>query len=470
MGAGRVGGLLVSIVLHEFGHYLTAKQAGMKVTEFFVGFGPKLFSFTRGETEYGIKPLPLGAYVRIIGMNDLEDVEPGDEGRTYREKSYWARLRVVLAGPATNLVIAFILLVVVALAFGQAGNKDWKVESVVKGSGAAAVGMLTGDHLVSINGQPVGAFDTTFSNTVQSRAGHPITLVVDRDGKRLTLTPTVGWDLTPSGAAQLSPLIEGDRVQSVNGVAVHDYGQLRTQLARVPKGDAKLVFERNDNLYTTSVPAPVTLPADGGHGFLGISAAPRHVHLGPVSAVTSSVGTFGSIVSGSIGSLGHFFSPTGLTNYTRYVLTNKAPATAGSTNLNPAPILPVSKNEPPPTVDPTVAMAAPANNRLMSVFGVLRLGSEAAGAGGLAAVLMLLALINVFLGMINLVPLPPFDGGHAAVATYKAIRERLSGRPYRADMAKLIPVTYAVLVVMAFIFLSTSYLDLLHPVQNPYGK
>jgi membrane-associated protease RseP (regulator of RpoE activity) len=106
----------------------------------------------------------------------------------------------------------------------------------------------------------------------------------------------------------------------------------------------------------------------------------------------------------------------------------------------------------------------------MSVFGVLRLGSEAAGAGGLAAVLMLLALINVFLGMINLVPLPPFDGGHAAVATYEAIRERLSGRPYRADMAKLIPVTYAVLVVMAFIFLSTSYLDLLHPVQNPYGK
>ncbi len=95
-----VGGLLVSIVLHEFGHYLTAKQAGMKVTEFFVGFGPKLFSFTRGETEYGLKPLPLGAYVRIIGMNDLEDVEPGDEGRTYREKSYWARLRVVLAGPA----------------------------------------------------------------------------------------------------------------------------------------------------------------------------------------------------------------------------------------------------------------------------------------------------------------------------------------------------------------------------------
>ncbi len=465
-----VAGLLVSIVLHEFGHYLTAKQAGMKVTEFFIGFGPKLFSFTRGETEYGVKPLPLGAYVRIIGMNDLEDVEPGDEGRTYREKSYWARLRVVLAGPATNLIIAFVLLVVVAMAFGQSGNSDWKVASVVKGSGAAVAGVRTGDHLISIDGQPIDSFDTAVAKTVQHEAGHPVSLVVERAGQRQTLTPTIGWDLTNDGAAPLSPLIQGDQVKSVDGAAIQDYGQLRTKLADAAKGNAKLVFQRNGNIYSTSVPVPVDLPADGGHGFLGVAASPRHEQLGPVSAVTTSVGTFGSIVSGSVSSLGHFFSPSGLSTYTRYVLTNKAPTTPGSTNLNPAPIVPISRNEPPPTADPSVAMASPANNRLMSVFGVLRLGSQAAGAGGLAAVLMLLALINVFLGMINLVPLPPFDGGHAAVATYEAIRERLSGRPYRADMAKLIPVTYAVLVIMGFIFLSTTYLDVLHPIQNPYGK
>ena len=116
-------------------------------------------------------------------------------------------------------------------------------------------------------------------------------------------------------------------------------------------------------------------------------------------------------------------------------------------------------------------MASPANNRLDVDHrrAAARL-ARPAGAGGLAAVLMLLVLINIFLGLFNLVPLPPFDGGHAAVATYEAIRERLSGRPYRADVAKLIPVTYAVLVLVGFVFVSTAYLDLLHPIQNPYGK
>ena len=190
-----VVGLVVSIVLHEFGHYLTAKQAGMKVTEFFVGFGPKLFSFTRGETTYGVKPFPLGAYVRIIGMNDMEDVEPGDVGRTYREKGYWARLRVVLAGPFTNLAIAVVLLLVAFGAFAQPSSKDWSVKSVVAGSAAAQAGMRKGDLLVSVNGQPVGDFSHGFADTVQRHAGHPITLVVVRDGKQVTLHPTVGWQL-----------------------------------------------------------------------------------------------------------------------------------------------------------------------------------------------------------------------------------------------------------------------------------
>ena len=84
----------------------------MKVTEFFFGFGPRIWSTRRGEVEYGVKALPFGAYVRIIGMNELEEVDPADEGRTYREKSYWARLRVVLAGPFMNFAIGFLVLIV----------------------------------------------------------------------------------------------------------------------------------------------------------------------------------------------------------------------------------------------------------------------------------------------------------------------------------------------------------------------
>ena len=199
-------------------------------------------------------------------------------------------------------------------------------------------------------------------------------------------------------------------------------------------------------------------------------ATPRIERLGPVAAVGNSASTFWELVRGSVASLGHFFSPSGLTNYTHYVLTNKTPTATTPEGTAPAPIVAVTKGAPSPDANPADVMASPANNRLMSVIGVLRLGSQAAGAFGLSAVIGLLAMINIFLGLVNLLPLPPFDGGHAAVATYEAIRERISGHPYRADAAKLIPVTYAVLVLFGFIFLSSTYLDVLHPIQNPYGK
>ena len=89
-----VVGVVISIFCHELGHYLTAKWTGMKVTQFFLFFGPRLWSFRRGETEYGVRALPLGAFVRIIGMNRMDEVDPGDEARAYRQKSFPRRLLV----------------------------------------------------------------------------------------------------------------------------------------------------------------------------------------------------------------------------------------------------------------------------------------------------------------------------------------------------------------------------------------
>src|SRR5438093_8180746 len=105
--------LLVMIMLHEFGHFVTAKAAGMKVTEFFVGFGPRVWSVCKGETEYGVNALPLGGYVRIIGMHNLDKVDPADEPRTYRQKPYWRRMSVALAGSTMHFLIALVLLWVV---------------------------------------------------------------------------------------------------------------------------------------------------------------------------------------------------------------------------------------------------------------------------------------------------------------------------------------------------------------------
>ncbi len=462
-----IAGLIVSIILHEFGHYLTAKQAGMKVTEFFVGFGPKIWSFTRGETTYGLKPLPLGAYVRIIGMNDLEEVEPGDEGRTYREKGYWARLRVVLAGPFMNFLIGFILLVVLYMSFAQPTKTGWTVQEAEPGSAAATVGLAKGDRLVSIDGHPVTDFDS-FGKQIQAAAGHEVALGVVRDGRTLQLTPTVGWVLNSDGAAKLAPLGAGDRVDKFDDTPIANYDDLRAALAKAPKGHAELYFTRGGYEYHTTVATPQALPAHGTQGLLGIRSKARVVHLGPVSAVNAAAHDFGNVVTGSTAALGHFFSPSGLSNWTHTVLTSSSdPGTAAGPTQ--AAIVAVHKGSPPAdqALAPTSASSSD-NNRVLSIFGVLRLGSQA-GAAGLATVVSLLALINIFLGLLNLVPLPPFDGGHAAVATYEAIREKISGRPYRADMAKLIPITYAVLVLMGFIFLSSSYLDLLHPAKNPFG-
>ena len=119
-----IGALVLMIFLHELGHFLTAKWSGMKVTEFFLFFGPKIWSFRRGETEYGIKLIPLGAYVRIIGMSNLDaDVPPEDEHRTFRQQSYPKRLLVVSAGSLMHMLQAFVLLVIVFSVLGVPGHK-----------------------------------------------------------------------------------------------------------------------------------------------------------------------------------------------------------------------------------------------------------------------------------------------------------------------------------------------------------
>src|SRR5436305_7570047 len=110
--------IIAIVMLHELGHFVTAKWAGMKVTEYFFGFGPRLWSIKKGETEYGIKAVPLGGYVRIIGMSNLEQVDPEDEPRTYRQKSYPRRLSVAVAGSFMHFLLAFLLLVVIWTAVG----------------------------------------------------------------------------------------------------------------------------------------------------------------------------------------------------------------------------------------------------------------------------------------------------------------------------------------------------------------
>src|ERR671911_150954 len=192
-----VFGIVVMIFLHELGHFLTAKWSGMKVTEFFIGFGPRIWSFQRGETEYGFKVIPGGAYVRIIGMNNLDEVDPADEPRTYRQQSFPKRLLVVSAGSIMHMLQAFVLLVLLLGVVGVPGGsltddaaraRNWEVGSVVQGSAADDAGLREGDRIVSFNGHDVATWADVTDDIRASEVGDQVTLGIERDGRPTTLS------------------------------------------------------------------------------------------------------------------------------------------------------------------------------------------------------------------------------------------------------------------------------------------
>jgi membrane-associated protease RseP (regulator of RpoE activity) len=200
--------VLISVILHEAGHFLAAKKFGMQATQFFIGFGPTVWSFRRGETEYGVKALPFGAFVRITGMTTLDEVAPEDEPRSMRNKPAWQRAIVMVAGSFMHFALAFVLLLGLALGIGQikaANNsvvgsitcvpvslKAYNDGSCAGSKGASPArdaGLKPGDKIIAIAGKPVANDNWTQLGTVirAQPAGRPVALTVLRDGKELTL-------------------------------------------------------------------------------------------------------------------------------------------------------------------------------------------------------------------------------------------------------------------------------------------
>lgn len=458
--------IIVSIALHELGHFMVARWTGMKATEFFIGFGPRLWSLRRGETEYGIKAIPAGAYVRIIGMHNLEPVDPADEGRSYRSKSYPRRLAVVLAGPAMNLLIGFVLLFVIFAGFGPQREDRWTVGRVLENSAADRAGLQRGDRIVSVDGTEVPVFGD-LGYAIGDRSGDRVDIIVERDGQTLSLPTTIGWRLGHTAAGVVPPLEPLDRVLSVDGDEVQSYSQFRSAMADAPQGTVTVEFERDGYSYTADVATPVTLPADGASnaGFLGIGPHVPRVPESPLSALSDSARTFGEVVSGSVAGMTHFFSPTGLSRYAELVFSTPPTGTDSGVDGASGQIKPVESGTPQAT---SIDSGSNDGDRVLSILGVIRLGSQAADGGAVTFIFLLLT-VNIFLALINLVPLLPFDGGHAAVATYEAIHGAVTGRSYRVDMAKLMPITYVVVFLLVGLGLSSMYLDIVSPAQNPFG-
>jgi membrane-associated protease RseP (regulator of RpoE activity) len=388
-----LGAIVVSIFLHEMGHFIAARKTGMKATEFFIGFGPKLWSFKRGETEYGVKLVWLGAYVKIIGMNTLEDVPAADEARTYRQQTYPKRVLVAFAGPGMNFVFALVLMFTLYAFIGIPGQASFPIDDVVADSAAADAGVERGDTIVAIDGVPVDEWEDTLS-IVGDLAGETVALEVERDGEVVDLTATVG--------------------------------------------------ER-------------TLDDGSTAGFLGVAASQISVREAPLEAAGSTFEAFGEVTYQSVAGLVRFFSPSGLSNFAEEVV-----STPPAGNVDEA-VEPTESGAALQGGPSSGADRAPENSdRVISILGVVQIGRHL----GIADIVGLLAALNIFLALFNLVPLLPFDGGHIAVATYERIRSR-KGVRYTADYAKLIPVTYVVVALIVSVGLGAIYLDAVNPVQVP---
>ncbi len=371
--------VVAMVMVHELGHFVTAKWAGMKVTEFFFGFGPRLWSTRRGETEYGVKALPLGGYVKIIGMSNLErDIDPADEPRTYRQQSYPRRVLVAIAGIATHFVIAMVVLTLLWSAVGvprydKPTTTVGEISRLRTGeSPAQRAGFQVGDRIVSYDGQPARDW-IELPPYIRSRAGQPITFVVERGDEMITL------QATPAEVTR-----EGRTV-----------------------------------------------------GFIGLAGKPVVERVNPVVGAGRAVRDTGELTWRTVLALGSFFAPGSLRDYADQL-------TGGR----------------PDAEDDTDAA------RPLSLVGVVRIAGQAAESG-LFNVLYLFVLLNLFVGIFNLVPLLPLDGGHVAIATYERIRSR-GGRRYQADVSKMLPLTAAVVALLLVLGLSLIWMDIVRPVANPF--
>ncbi|GLZ45042.1 putative zinc metalloprotease [Actinomycetospora sp. NBRC 106375] len=416
-------GLLLSIAWHELGHYSTARLFGIRVPEFMVGFGPTVISVKKGETRFGFKAIPLGGYIRMIGMippapgerigrsrrsgpfqgmvddvraDSVRDFEPGDEDRQFWTRKPWQRIIVMLAGPFMNLVLAVVLFAVVLMGFGIATPQpvvnavsECVVPASQAGPGcppgaprtpAAEAGFLPGDRIVSFDGQSYPDWESLQRAIRDARGTVPV--VVDRGGQQLTLYPT---------------LIEN----------------------QVPDLDRPL---GSDTRFVTA-------------SFLGLEPI-QPVTRQSVGQVTDRIG---EMLEGSVYAIGR--------------LPQKVPALFGAVFLG-------EERE----ANGPVSLVG------VSVMGGQVLEQERPVAVEVSIFLNLLAAVNLSLCLLNLLPILPLDGGHVLPALWEAVKKRIArlrGRPDPGpvDLARLMPIGVGFAAVIMAYGLLVIVADIVNPID-----
>lgn len=449
-----IGALLGMIFLHELGHFLTAKAAGMQVTQFFLFFGPRVWSFRRGETEYGIRSIPLGAFVKITGMSNIEPVDPEIESRTYRQKSYLRRMSVAVAGSAMHFLLAlgfiFALLVTDGALWDDPGDSA-TVGSLSDEGGALAGGVLAGDVIQSIDGVPVPLWDD-LGPTISDMGSKTVPVVVDRDGELVELTVTIGERLTSAGAAGLDGVLTGERILAVEGQSISSYDEFSSLVAdRVGERVEVTVDLLTEEPLTTEIEVTELVGDGATRGFLGVALDQDVDKVSPVGvgeALVRTVPEFFQLGWTTTKALVSTLWPPNLFGmFANVVVPEEA------TTIGPLDQIRLEKFGEPVAED-----------RLLSPIGAVNVGLQAFAAGWASFALFFLS-VNMFIGLFNLAPMLPFDGGHVVIGTYEAIRTKMKGVRHFADVTKLLPLTYGVVVVLLGIFVLGVYLDISNPIQ-----
>ncbi|MGB6051646.1 MAG: site-2 protease family protein [Rhodococcus sp. (in: high G+C Gram-positive bacteria)] len=390
-------GITVSIALHEAGHMWTARATGMKVRRFFIGFGPKVFSFRRGETEYGLKAIPAGGFCDIAGMTAIDVLEPDEIDRAmYRQKT-WKRLLVMMGGIWMNFLLGFVLIFILAVGWGLPNlnpptnalvgempcvtatqNRDLSYPECDGPGPAYQAGIREGDVIVSVNGTPTADF-TDVVRATQPLSG-TVDFVVERNGEQLTF---------PVAVQQVQRWVsdgteDGRESATVGAVGIQLAQFLPTQynpLAAIPAS-----FAFTGDMFAETAERLVQMPSKVADLWTSVTGGERDPET-PISVVGASV-IGGQLVERS----------------------------------------------------------------LWPVF------------------ILLLASLNFFLGIFNLLPLLPLDGGHMAVTIYERIRNFFrnrrglpNGGP--VDYMKLMPATYVVIVIGGAYMLLTLTADIVNPIQ-----
>jgi membrane-associated protease RseP (regulator of RpoE activity) len=305
--------LMLAIFLHEGGHFVTAKLFGMKVERFFLGFGKTLWSFRRGETEYGIKLLPLGGFCKIAGMsphefdgNFLEQergqrLEPVEPERQFRNKPAWQRAIVLAAGSVTHFLMALVLIYALIVVIGlQIGPPTTKIQTTVattsdgKPAPAEAAGLRAGDRIVAIDGQPISTFDQLRS-VLSDKAGQRVSITYHRDGRDITTTLVPAVEKDSSGQTRgflgISPAGAVVHRNPIEGIAATG-GMFRDLVVGSFKGLGGLIPGLADRLQ-----APAQTSNGGGGGGGGESAPVGLIGIGRLAGQAVSAGQWSMFVA-----------------------------------------------------------------------------------------------------------------------------------------------------------------------------